>query len=279
MKNTFASWIWSFKVVVRSYPSVVVLAALIAFWVFAAYQWLGLPESSGLVLALAFVWAAVQLLVTVAILSGTVQGATQAATAERDRLLLLDLVWTGLTHRRRFWGALLLCVVSSVVVGLLWAGFTWINDHALEVASFLTFHSQKPVSYVLVRKIYQVVEGLMWIALGGFLLSFGIALFMHGWRGARKQAGRLLARCSVRSPFVAGLLSVVVFGGAAHLLAHWRPVVPAGFWDYTQMAVRFALVPILLAAGWLLWLLSLARLNLRVIAPSVTVETSPPKRD
>jgi hypothetical protein len=29
------------------------------------------------------------------------------------------------------------------------------------------------------------------------------------------------------------------------------------------MAVRFAIVPILLAAGWLLWLLSLARLNVQ----------------
>jgi hypothetical protein len=263
MKNTFASWIWSLKVVVRSYPSVVVLAALIAFWVFAAYQWLGLPESSGLVLALALVWAVVQLLATVAILSGTVQGATHAATAERDRLLLLDLVWIGVTYRRRFWGALLFCGVSSVIVWLFWAGFAWINNHALEVASFLTFHAQTPVSYVLIRKIYQVIEGLVWIALAGFLLSFCIALFMHGWRGARKLAGRLLARCLFRSPFVAGLLSVAVFGGAAYVLAQWRPVVPAGFWDYTQMAVRFAIVPILLAAGWLLWLLSLARLNVQ----------------
>ncbi len=53
MKKAFAAWMWSLGVVARSYRTVVVLAALIALWVFAAYEWLGLPaESSALLLIL-----------------------------------------------------------------------------------------------------------------------------------------------------------------------------------------------------------------------------------
>ena len=38
-------------------------------------------------------------------------------------------------------------------------------------------------------------------------------------------------------------------------------MVPPGFWDYTQMIVRFSLVLILISAGVLFWSLSLARLQ------------------
>ena len=49
-------------VVARSYRTVVVLAALIALWALAAYEWLGLPaESSALLMILSFIWAIVQL--------------------------------------------------------------------------------------------------------------------------------------------------------------------------------------------------------------------------
>ena len=53
MNRAFAAWIWSLGVVARSYRTVVVLAALIALWVLAAYEWLGLPaESSALLMIL-----------------------------------------------------------------------------------------------------------------------------------------------------------------------------------------------------------------------------------
>jgi len=63
MKRARKASTWSLGAVARSYRTVVILAALIALWVFAAYEWLGLAESSGLLLILALVWAMVQLLV------------------------------------------------------------------------------------------------------------------------------------------------------------------------------------------------------------------------
>ena len=52
-----------------------------------------------------------------------------------------------------------------------------------------------------------------------------------------------------------------MFGGVAFTLANWHPRVLPGFWDYTQMTVRFSLALILISAGVLFWLLSLARLQ------------------
>ena len=78
---------------------------------------------------------------------------------------------------------------------------------------------------------------------------------------AGKQTVKLLAGCAFRTPFLTNLLSVVVFGGIAYELANWHPVVPAGFWDYTQMIVRFSLVLHLISAGVLFWSLSLAGLQ------------------
>jgi hypothetical protein len=69
----------------------------------------------------------------------------------------------------------------------------------------------------------------------------------------------MLARCSWRSPFLTALISTVVFGGAACLLVNWRPTVPAGFLDFAQVLVRNGLALLLLFAGWLFWILALAR--------------------
>jgi amino acid permease len=112
---------------------------------------------------------------------------------------------------------------------------------------------------VSIEKLYNFIEGLLWIVLSGFLLSFFIALLHVGWHGAGKQTGKLLAESAFRTPFLTTLLSRVVFGGVAFTLANWHPIVPPGFWDYTQMIVRFSLALILLSAGVLFWSLSLAR--------------------
>ena len=84
MKKAFAAWKWSLGVVARSYRTVVVLAALIALWAFAAYEWLGLPESSALLLILALIWAIAQLLAAVVIVEGIVSGAADAAADRRQ---------------------------------------------------------------------------------------------------------------------------------------------------------------------------------------------------
>lgn len=258
MKNAFAAWIWSLGVLARSYRTVVVLAALIALWALAAYEWLGLPESSGLLLILAFVWAVVQILVALVIVGGTVSGAGDAAAAE-GRSVPVRSLWA--IDRKKLLNTLILSLVSLVLVWLFRAIFGWIDEHSVEVASFLTFHSERAVSHVPIEEIFDVIEGLLWTVLSGFLLSFFIALLRGGWRDAGKQRWKLLAGCAFGTPFLTSLLSVLVFGGIAYELANWRPVVPPGFRDYTQMVTRFTVVLLLISAGVLFWLLSLARLQ------------------
>jgi len=258
MKRALAAWMWSLGVIARSYRTVIVLAALIALWVFAAYEWLGLPESSALLLILAFTWAIVQLLAAAVVVGGMVSSAADAAARE-GRSLPLRSLWA--VDRKKLLNTMIFCLVSLALVWLCGAVFGWINDHSIEVASFLTFHSEKAVSHVPIEEIFTFIEGLLWIVLGGFLLSFFIALSRGGWRGAGKQTWKLFAGCAFRTPFLTNLLSVAVFGGIAYELAHWHPMVPPGFWDYTQMIVRFSLTLILISAGVLFWSLSLARLQ------------------
>jgi hypothetical protein len=250
----------SLGVVARSYRTAVVLAALIALWSFAAYEWLGLPESSALMLFLALIWALVQVLAAVALVGGIISGVTEA-TATEGRSFPLRAMW--MLGRKILVTTLIFCLASLVLVWLCSALFDRINAHSVEVASFLTYHSQKPVSYVLLDEIWRFIEMLLWTVMGGFLLSFLIVLLRGGWRGAGKQTWKLLAGCAFRTPFLTSLLSVIVFGGLAYELANWHPRVSPGFWDYTQMIVRFSLALILVSAGVLFWTLSLARLQVR----------------
>jgi hypothetical protein len=256
MKKAFRTWAWSLGVVARSYWTLLALAALIALWAFAAYEWLGLPESSGLLLILALVWAIAQVLAAAGIVAGNVAGAEAVVTAG-GRKLPLSSLWS--SDRRKFLNALIFCFVTCFLVWLLAAFFDWINNHSIDVASFLTFHLQKPVSHVPIEKIYGIIETLLWIVLGGFLFSFLHILLRGGWREAGKELWKILAGAIFRTPFFTTLLSVGVFGTLAYQLANWRPRAPVGFWDYAQMIVRLAIVLILLATGWLFWSLSLAR--------------------
>jgi hypothetical protein len=257
MKNAFATWKWSLGVVARSYRAVVVLAALIALWAFAAYEWLGLPESSGLMLILAFIWALVQLLAAVVIVGGTALGAADTSATGGDSLPLRSLWSIG---RKQLFNTMIFSLVSFVLIWLCGEVFGWISTHSVEVASFLTFHSEKAVSHVPIEEIFDVIEGLLWTAISGFLLSFLIALLRVGWRDAAKQRWKLLAGCALGTPFLTSLLSLLVFGGIAYEVANWHPVALPGFWDYTQMITRFSFALILISAGVLYWLLSLARL-------------------
>ena len=256
MKKAFRTWAWSLGVVARSYWTLLALAALIALWVFAAYAWLGLPESSVLLLILALVWAIAQLLAAVGIVAGNVVGAEGVAAAE-GRKLPLSSLWT--CDRRKLLNALVFCLVSCCLIWSIAAFFDWINNHSIDVASFLTFHLQKPISHVPIEKIYGVIETLLWIVLGGFLFSFLHVLLRGGWREAGKQFWNILAGATFLTPFFTTLLSVGVFGTLAYQLANWRPHTPVGFWDYSQMILRLGIVLILLAAGWSFWSLSLAR--------------------
>jgi len=257
MKKTFAAWKWSLGVLVRSYGTVVALAALIAVWGFLFYEWLGLPESSALLLIVAFLWAVAQLLATAVIVVGIVSGAGEAAALDGRALRLTRLLKK---DRKRFLNALILCLGSCVLLWLLAGVYHWINQHLIEVASFLTFHSEKAISHVHIEKIFDYAMGLSVIILTSFLLSFFIVLMRSGWRGTLKQAGSLLARCAFGSSFFTTLLTVVVFGNVTIGLTRWHPVVPPGFWDYAQMIARFSIIFVARAAQWLFLLLSLARL-------------------
>ena len=258
MNRALTTWKWSLGVIARSYPTVIVVAVLIALWALAAYEWLGMPaESSSLLMILSLIWAVAQLLIATMIIGGTLAGAGETS-ANEDKRFPPRSIWT--QSRRKIASTLLFCLASLAIVSICSAAFDWINAHSVEVASFLTFRSQKPVSYELIEKIDNGIELLLWTIVGGFLLSFYIAMRRMGWRGAGKQSAALFAACCYRTPFLTGLLSVLVFGGLIHELTRRHPIVPPGFWDYTQVVVRFSLALFILSAGSLFWSLSLARL-------------------
>jgi hypothetical protein len=258
MKKAIEMWGRSATVLAHSLSSLIVLAAFLGLWALAAYEWLWIPESSVFVLMLSLVWAIAQVLVAAAALTGTFISTMQVADANARAL---PLVLLSRFDRRRFAESLLWLIAASAIGLALVEIFAWVNQHSLEAASFLTFHSERPVSYLIIEKCIMAIECLIWVAVAGSLLSFLMVTFRSGGQHARQQFGKILLGGCFRIPFLTGLLSVVVFGGLAYLLANWRPMVPAGFWDYSQLAIRIALVLLLLTAGWLFWLLCLARLN------------------
>jgi hypothetical protein len=258
MKTAITTWKWSLGVVARSYRAVVLLAMIIALWAFGAYEWLGLPaESSALLMIIAIIWALVQLLIAATVIGGTIAAAGDAAAAE-TRIFPLGAMWT--QGRTKVGATVAFSLLSFVFLWICGTVFDWVKSHAVEVASFLTFHSEKPISHVLLENIAGGLEYLLWIVVSGFLLSIFIVLFRTGWRLVRERWGKILAACTFRTPFLTSFLSVAVFGGLANKLANWQLTVPPGFWDYTQVVARFSLASLIASAGVLFWLLSLARL-------------------
>jgi len=258
MKRALEVWRWSAAVLAHSRGWLVLLAAFLGLWALAAYEWLWIPESSAWVLMLSLVWVVAQVAATAAASAVTLASAMEVAATAAPALPLV--FWRRL--RREHFAACLLWLIAVAAVGREIAViFGWVNQHSIELASFLTFHFQKPVSYLSVEKWFRVVEGLIWIALATSLLGFLLVLFRSGWHEARRQFGSIVLTGCLGTAFLSGFLSVLIFGGLAYLLANWRPAVPPGFWDYSQLAVRTALVLILVAAGWLFGLLCLARLS------------------
>lgn len=258
MKATLKTWQWSAGVVARSPVAVLSLAVASAGWGLAAYQWLWLPESSFLVLLLALVWGIAQ----VALLGGFIAGsASSTVETARSGISRLNIGSFLRLNRRQLLQSLLFLGASVLLLSVLAWLFEWFNAHAVEVASFLTFRSEQPVSHILIERIFRFIEFLLWVVAAGFLLSFEMQLLVLGWKDALKQSRRTLAQCAFRSSFLTGLASVVVFGNLAYWLAVWHPTVTPGFWDYAQMIFRLGTALVALVFGWLFWLLSLARLN------------------
>jgi len=251
------SWLWSVGILARSPLYVLVVAALLAAWGVAAYEWLWLPESSALVLLLTVVWMLALAAIAVAVLALTTAAASAAAIGVEQRLRLRTSLRFG---RRRFaW------VLATVTIAFLLAVagaflFGWLNDHALNAASFLTLHLRKPVSYLLVGQIFWTLEALFWIALGGCLLRWLLAISKTGWKLRKHPSTNAPVRPTRIVSFLTGLLSACVFGGLAWLVATWHPLVKPGFWDYTQLAIRVGAALLVVSFGWLFWMLALARL-------------------
>jgi hypothetical protein len=264
LKLDWRVWAQSLALLARSPLYILALASIAGLWGWAGYAWLGLPESSGLVLLLALLWILALAALLIAALAGTVASVYAAASAARGHLSL---------HRvlsfARFGITALFVLAALVGTYLLAALFGWINGLALSVASFLTFHSQQAVSYKLLGGIFWVGEALIWIMAAGALLKWLI----------RASSPRPPATTSTRvalssgMALATGILAAGVFGGSAWLLATWRPLVSPGAWDYAQLLVRNSLALLLLTVGWLFWALSLARLT---VAPLPEPEASPP---
>jgi len=260
MKKTFEAWMWSLGLIARSPVSILALGVLSALWALAADQWLGLQESSGLMLLVSFLWALVQMLIAVSVLAGSAASAAESAAfggAPRIGLTFATFNRRLLARTALFalWAGLIVFVISQI--------FGWMDGHSVEVASFLTFHSENPTSYILIEKIFWWIESALWIVIWAFLLTFLINLLRSGWSESLRQTKRILRGSVGRASFFTVLAGSAVFGGLSYLLVQWHPHPPPGFWDYTQAAARLGIGFLLLVAGWLFTLLSLARLNPR----------------
>jgi hypothetical protein len=246
---------WSLSVATRSFIWVVGVAVFCALWVLTAYLWLDLPESSALILAVAALWALAQCLLAVAALLILAASVVEAAQAGAPRLSARSIRWAHIGQ----------CVVftlsAGVVIVVLGLFFSWLNEHSLEVASFLTLHLKKPVSRMVISGFFGAIEAILWVLVAGLLAGFLMNALASGWRPALGGFGGLLARCW-RAPVLVSLIIAAFFGWTADALINWHPLVKPGGWDFAQLILRFGLSLLLLAFGWLVWMLGLARLNL-----------------
>ena len=257
MRKLLSIWKWSLAATARSPVELLALAAVTALWMFGAYQWLWLPESSIWVLLLALVWALIQVQVLVGVLAGMAVGSTEAAKSGASHLRLRALFKF---DRRQFVRCFIILSVAILLVLIVARLLGYVNAHALEVASFLTSRAERPVSPNTIENIWCWITLVLWSGLGGLLWYFLLNVLSAGWRGAWRQLGHTVRSCCLGACLLTSLVTVLVFGGLASLLVGWHPKVGPGFWDYTQVVLRFGVSLILLVAGWLFWTLTLARM-------------------
>jgi hypothetical protein len=259
MKKAFQTWKWALAVTVRSPLTVVFVAVVVAAWSFGAYRWLWLSVSSVWVLLLTLLWAVLQIGVAVALLASVTAAVLEAASSGTRELTAKTLLHF---NRRQFARCLVMATVSGLLVLTLATAFSWVSEYALEVASVLTFFSERAVSPVTVGKVLWVIQAYLWFVVWSFLSGFLLILVREGWQKAAKRAGNLVLMCLGSAPFWTTLLATLLFGGLSLLVSAYVPVVPAGFWDYAQLLVRMGGALLLLVFGWLFWMFSLARLSL-----------------
>jgi hypothetical protein len=251
------AWTSSLGVLARSPEYVIALAAILAVWGLAGYQWLWLPESSPWVLALTLVWLLAMAVLAVAVLAGSALSVSTVAAGTDARLRLRRI----LSFEKKGIQRAALVAFIGLLLGLGFdALFGWINNHALNAASFLTFQTQHPVSYVLIGKALWVIEALIWIVVAGFLTMWLLAPLRPTSQAVARSTVRSVARGFGAIVFLTGVLAVAVFGGLASWATTWHPRVKAGNWDYAQLGIRTGGALLLITLGWLFWMLALARL-------------------
>jgi hypothetical protein len=266
IKTSRPAWAQSLGAVARSPIYVLALAAIAGLWGLAAYEWLWLPESSVWVLALAVFWLLALVLIALALLAGSAASARSVASGTDNHLRLRNILSF---EKERLGRALLAMLAGTLLYLVLAAVFDWLNVHALNVASFLTFHLQRPVSSVPIVSLLLFIETIIWIIYAGLVITWLLEYSNTPQGEAPRNARRTLARSVSLSVFLTTLLAMVVFGGLAWLLATWRPVVKPGGWDYAQFILRNSAALLLITGGWLFWALSLARLTLPAIKAPV----------
>jgi hypothetical protein len=266
MKNALATWKWSFGVVTRSPLALLALTLVLAAELYGAYRWLYFPmESAAYLMVLGSLWALIlfaALAGLIAVSTASANDAVAAGARSIDVRSLVRFSRTGWLRTAAF------VVIAVLILPGVYSLFSWINSYSLEVASWLTFRSEKPVAQESAEAVLSWIESFLWVVVAGFLLGFLLAPVRQGWREALRAVPRLFADACWRAPLLTGLISVVVFGDLACLLFTWHPIVPPGFLDYAQIIIRNGLALAVAVAGWLFWMLSLARLRQSSMPPT-----------
>jgi hypothetical protein len=257
MKNALKTWIWSLGVVARSPLTVGALALVLAAALYAGYRWLYFPmESAVSLFLLGLVWALLAMTVMVGLVAASTGAALEIAASGARAIPLRGLLRFNGRHWRRIAGFMLLAIPVVLAV---YSIFEWINNYSLEVASWLTFNAEKPVAPETVERFLGWVEYVLWTVMAGFQGGFLLTLIRDGWRRALRSSPGLLANACWRATFLTTLVSILVFVGIAQLLVNWNPTAPPGYLDWAQVIVRCGLALSLIVAGWIVWILAMAR--------------------
>jgi hypothetical protein len=268
MKNALTAWKWSLGVVARSPMALGALAIALAAEFYAAYRWLYFPmESATYLMVIGLLWALLMFAVLAGLVAVSAASAFDVAATGARTIDARSLVRFSRTGWLRAAAWIVLAVAISAKVYYL---FSWINSYSLEVASWLTFQSEKPVAQETAEAVLIWVERFLWIVVAGFLVGFLVALARDGWRAALRAVPRLLADACWRAPLLTGLVSIFAFGGIAYLLFTWNPTVPPGFLDYAQFILRNGLGLAFTVAGWIFWILALTRHSAPIVGGPVS---------
>jgi hypothetical protein len=257
MKSVLKTWKWSLGVVARSPLAISVLVLILIAGLYADYRWLYFPMESAIYLfVLGFLWALLSLVVLVSLIAISVAAAMDVAVTDARSITLRGLLRFNCCQFLRVAGFILLAIPIAAGVYSL---FEWVNSYSLEVASWLTFNTEKPVAQETADAALLWIERGLWVVISGFLISFLVSLVRDGWRASLSSVLRLLANACWRATFLTTLVAFLVFGGAAHLLVKWNPTVTPGHLDFAQVIARSGLAVVLAVAGWIFWILSISR--------------------